>query len=475
MMSARNVLPLAALLAFAGCDTVRNAREAQSRAEESALAAPAAAKKVDLSGRSLEELVAYALTNRPSMAAAALAVKDARLAMKEIESDAPIASSTPWNAIGADVSARYSETSPSRHSGDFETSTRKGTASASLSVDLLLYDFGRNSARAEAQAETVVAAELSLAKEGFSVFGDVSSAYFTLLKNDALLAVAETNVAMYAVHLEQAREMLEVGEAIELDVLRAELDLATARESLVAASNDVATAGANLMEALGVEASAGGFAAVLGPRPGSLDETVRNFSDTVSSAAEAYSFASTNAPEVVIARAKLRAASARVDYAIADLLPSVSASVSLNWADPLWYWGWGVSAVETLFTGFRRTTAVDRAVVAMESAASDVQAAELALSADLELAVAERDNAREALSAARARVAQAKENLDTVSERYRIGEASRVDFTDAVSAYASALGNRVGAFYRGQTAEADLLRISGLKPEFHEEKRREEN
>lgn len=453
--------------AFAGCATIKSAREAQDRVARDM--ERRGGESVDLGGMALRDLVAFALTNRPSVTSAALAVKDARLALREVASDAPLASETPWNAFGAGVSAGYSERSPSKHLDNFEFKTEKGKATAGLSLDILLYDFGRNSARAKSQAESVIAAETALVKEGFTVCDEVASAYFALLRNDALLEVARTNVWMYEEHLVRAEDRLRLGEAIELDVLKARLDLATARESLISASNDVMTAGAQLMSAVGVDADSGDCAKVFPVRPGSLDRPVRNLSDTAGTSAEAYGFASTNAPAMVIARARLRAASADVDYAVADMMPSLSASVSLSWTDPLWYWQWGLSAAESLFSGFRKTTAVDRAVVAMESAESAVAAEGLALSRSIELAVAERDSARAALAAAVTRVKEAKSNLDTVTERYNVGDASRIDYTDAVSGYAEALAGRVKAFYRGQTAESSLLALLGVQPEFHEE------
>ena len=155
-----------------------------------------------------------------------------------------------------------------------------------------------------------------------------------------------------------------------------------------------------------------------------------------------------------------------MDRAVADLFPSISASVSLNWTDPVWYWRWGVSAAQTLFTGGRKVTAVERAVVAMKSAESDVHAAEQALSRNLGIAIAERDNAMEALRTAIESVRQASENLDTVRSRFEVGDVSRVDFTDAVSAYAEALASRVKAFYRGQMAEAALFELTGTEPQY---------
>ena len=416
----------------------------------------------------MRALVEFALANRPSMQSAVLDVQDARLALKEIASDAPIASATPWNAAGLNGSFGYTESSPSAHFSDLGH-TRRGKPSGSLSLDLLIWDFGRNAAQAKAQAERVVAAEQNCVQQGYQVFDDVAGAYFTLLQNEALLEVAYTNRAEYAEHLRQAELKLELGEAKELDVMKSRLDLAKSDQELVAASNDLVTAGANLMAAMGIDASTGSAETVLGVRIGGLDRVLRVLPDSATGAEAAFDFACTNAPAMQVARARLRSASADVDYAVANLMPSVSASLSLNWTDPLWYWRWGVDAVQSLFTGFRKTTAVDRARVALESAAAAVAHEEQQLSKDLELAIAERDNAAEALRTAIVYVKQARENLETVKAQYEVGDVSRVDFTDAVSEYTKALGERIRAFYRGQVAEASLFRLLGLPPAYIEE------
>ena len=346
---------------------------------------------------------------------------------------------------------------------------RAGRLGVALSLDILIYDFGSNAAEARALSEEVIAAETTLISTGYSVFEEVSTGYFTLLRNEALFEVALTNEAEYAEHLEQAELRKEHGEAKELDVLKAKLDLAKAVQNVVAASNDVVTAGAELMAVLGVDAASGDFRTVLGPRDANLAQLFRSLADTSHGAAALYGAACTNAPSVQAARAHLRAASHEVDAAVANLYPTLSASIALNWADPLWYWRWGVNGAMSLFTGWRKTAAVERATIALDSAAAGVDAAELELSRDIELAVAERDNALEALEAARTSVRSGKENLDTVREQYQVGDVSRIEFTDAVAGYASSLGDRVRAFYRGQIAEAKLFRVVGRWPEYTEE------
>ena len=261
-------------------------------------------------------------------------------------------------------------------------------------------------------------------------------------------------------HLAQAEARLQEGEAQRLDVTRARLDLAEAKENVVAVSNDFVLAGADLASAIGLEASCGPSL------PLSDWRFTRVFAPTGAPSVDLFDFARTNAPAIQASRAKLRAASSAVDYAVADLRPTLSASLSLNWTDPMWYWRWGVSAAQSIFTGFRKTTAVDRARVALESAAYEVDAAELELSLSIESAVAERDNAREAFESALASVASASENLETVSAQLAVGDASRIEYTDAVASFVSAMANCEKAFYRGQIAEAKLFSLVGVEPQY---------
>lgn len=468
------LLLMVVAVTLAGCSTVFRAREAQeSLAPKGGEAASAAgAARVDLCGRTLEELVAFAWTNRPSVVSKTLAVRDARLALKALAADAPLLSETPWTAPNLSVTGGHSEAGDSVHFEDLDART-SGSPSAALSLELLVYDFGRNAAKARSQAEAVVAAERALAEEGLSVFRATAEAYFDFLERRALLEVAQTNVLQYAEHLTRAEERLQFGESSRLDVLKARLDLAQARQQAVSASNLVDTAGATLLRELGVDASRGTWATAFGTEPVGIGAVRRGFAATDEGVEAAFAFARTNAPAVRVARARLRAASYAVDAAIADLYPSVSATASLSWTDPLWVFRWGASASQSLFQGFRKTTAVDRAVVALESAAADVDEAEQALSVELETAIANRDNAREAVASARASLRSAAENLATVRVQFAVGSASRVELSEAIASDSQARGDCISAFYAGQRAEAALFALTGRSPRYREETVRE--
>ena len=442
-----------ALVLACGCDTIKRARLAQARVAEDASSTPKGGR-VDLRGLRLVDYVAWAMNHRPSIEAAHLAVSNAVLELARVTSD---------RELQANLSSGFSQSTANRTS-HFSGHQDRGKFTSDVSFDLLIYDFGRVDARERQARANLVAAQRDLADEEFAVFNDVAQAYFTLRQNDALLEVARTNEYQYAEHLRQAESLLKEGEVKKLDVLKARVDLSDARLAAINASNDVVTAGAEFIRALGLSAERASRADVMDVAKQALEFSQRDLQPTTYGTEAALDLARTNAPSLMVLRAKLHAASAEVDYAIADLFPTLSFSGAVSFADPAWNWSWGFKAVQSLIDGYRKRTFVDEAVVAMELARVALAEAEQNLSRDLAVAAAVRDNARESLATARVEVQQAKENLDTVVAQYRLGDASRIDFTDAASGYARALGARAKAFYAGELAEAKLIRLTGHAP-----------
>lgn len=445
-----------------GCSTVEKAREAQDVASRTVAPdfEPSRAVPVDMH---LSALVDFALTNHPAIISARLAVEDARLALKQIDANAPVLSSAPLNALDLSVSGGYAESSRGTtvSEGNFDTD---GSLSGALSLDILVYDFGRNAAEARAQAERIVAAEETFVRVSHEVFRDVSNCVFSCREATELMAVAETNAVAAAAHLEQAEHRAEQGEAQKLDVLNARLTLSQSQEKLVAASNAVETAEAELAYAIGC--AKGDRDELSRIRPENLQILAEISAPEGDGEGALVAYTLKNAPAIRIARARVRAASEDVDRAVADLYPSVSASTSVSWTDPLWFFKWGVSGAQSLFTGWRKTTAVDRARIALESALVSLDETTLAIARDLEIALSARADAREAVLRAERTRHAAEENFALVSQQYDIGEADRVEFADALTALTEARGDVVRAETVAQKAEVALITISGLPPVY---------
>ena len=455
----KQLFQILAIIAIAGgCATIRGAREAQRDPELLAKAGLAEAtgrrSRLDLTDLDLEGLVNFALTNRPNVKIASLAVERARLALADAKGGGLMVPQL-------DASLGHSQSTLNRDS-HFSWRNRGGGA-GSISADILIWDFGRMEAAQRAAGEELVAARRTLEETRLSVFSEVAESYFAVLRADALLEVALTNEMEYAGHLERSERLLEAGEAKKLDVSRARVDLSAAHLAAVNASNETETCGIALLKALGIDPGCAGRFDVLARPSRALECGRRQFDETHFPADAALDLARTNSPTLLALRAKLRAASADVDRAIADLYPEISVSSSFSWSDPVWNWSWALNAVTSLFRGFRKLNAVDDAVAAMRSAGARVAEAEQELSQQLALAIAERDNARASFADAAVMVDRAKENLDLVEAEYALGEANRVDFTDAVAAYTLSLGEKIKAFYAGEIAEVKLVELIGRR------------
>ena len=456
----KNFLSAVVLLAIAaGCSTIKKAREAQKihAARAAEISSVKQAKNFDLTNATLADLVDFALTNKPSVIKASLAVQTAELNLKE-------ASSGRYPQINGSVGYSRATANKKRGSGSWRTSD---SPSASIGVDLLIYDFGRISAKEAEAREQLVAAQQALAEEKLKTREEVQEAVFSLRRGDALLAVARTNEVQYARHLEQAQKRYNAQVAKKLDVTQARMNLSNAKLTLISASNETVTASAVLTAALGLTADEITRATLLreDENPIANLKSVR-LDPTAWTPVEALALAQTNSPALKVARAKLRAASARVDYAIADLFPELSLNSAVNFSDPsfpaTWNWSWGVRFVQSVFTGFRKTVLVDEAVIAMRQAERDLAVCEQDLSRQITLAVATRDTARQSFSTAKVVLSQAKENLDLALKQYSHGVISSIDLLDAESSYNSALGEYVKAAYVEQIAEAVLYRLVGI-------------
>ena len=454
------------LVLLAGCESLIKAQLAQdaikARSQNNYVKPQPA--YIDLTKATLPELVDFATTNRPSMAQAYLQLEAARLSLKSIAADAPILSSTPWNAADVNLGVNYGESS--HQYNHLHGATHKGKPSATISMDLLIWDWGRNDYQAQAQVERIIAQELSLLDEGYAVFEEVTTSFLDLLTADANVEIAKTNVVLNTVLFERAQRRYEAGEVKKLEVIQAKKSKIQAEEKLIEKENADHTAGCELVKAMGLDAMEAQRGDIVGTDFNALIPADHFFPPTTNTVQEAYEYALTNSPTILIAKAKLRAAIKDVDVAKADLMPKLSMSGSINWTDPLWYWSWAANLTQNLFAGFKNTTALDQAVNNLQQAEANLDEVEQQLSRDLAVAIATRDDARAASDTARATYEAAKENFDTVSNEYDVGTVNYLDYNDAANTLVEALGTVVSTFYTEQKAEVALYRLMGDYPSY---------
>jgi len=437
------VLAAVAMLCAAGCATVDRAREAQENDTERTVRwaeTPFAGRTDPLP---MEELADWARTNAPSVVQARLAVESAQIALRGIRS-----SFIP--RVDGSIAYTYASLNVDPHNTEWDG---EGTWGGGLSLNWLLYDFGRTSAATRQAVAALAAADLNARNAENEAVYAVRSACFDLNRTVELLRVAVEASDAYRQHRDQTLDRLEAGAAMNYDVSKAEVDYANALLAEIEAVNAVANARASLNLALGLAETP---AYELG------DCSFRSFTNDVDVLMET---AATNAPALAALRASAEAAKNYVDWTICDLYPNLSLSLTFDAkgdSSPLlWNYAAVPQAAQTLFSAGTKNRQIEEAVVRLRTARSRLAEAEQKLYGQLFSATLAADRARRSLAVAERAESAARENFDVVSSRYDVGKASVLERTDAQVALTRAEAAVVAARYDWLDTQILIARLIG--------------
>jgi outer membrane protein len=284
--------------------------------------------------------------------------------------------------------------------------------------------------------------------------------YFTILRAEKFLAVAEQQVKQFEAQLEVTKAFFDVGIVAKNDVLQAEVRLANARQQLVKAANDLATAKAS-------------FNILLRREINTLFEVV----DILAYKAFALSYeqsieeALRLRPEVKTAQLNIDQAKEGVKIARSGYFPTISLTGNYNrFSDDFdmsggvkfsdrWtiqalatvtLWNWGNTAFKVGENKVKVIQAEDSKTQLMESVTLEVKNDYLnMLTAEKNINVTEKA------------IEQAEENLRMNEERYKYQVATQTDVLDAVTLLAQARVNYYGALSDFNIAKAQLERSMG--------------
>lgn len=187
-----------------------------------------------------------------------------------------------------------------------------------LSMELLLYDFGRSDFAIAAQKELVLATRQQLVSVEQDVLLRGVEAYLDVRRNLEFVALRRNNVRVITEQLRAAEDRFEVGEVTRTDVALAEARLAEARSALAAAEGNLAQAVAE-------------FRAAVGRPPGDLRPVSPAPLDRGLDAAVA--FALRNHPDILAAQRNVAAADLNVAVARAQQRPRVTLDGSYTLSD----------------------------------------------------------------------------------------------------------------------------------------------
>lgn len=439
------------LLAGTACSTVHDAREAQK--PENRLAGERTVSFSEFgytagTPLSLSDFEKIALAANPAVFQARQAVISAEIAVKDVRADL---------FPTLDGSASYTQkTNNTTKRGQSFHST--GTDGVGLSLDLLLWDFGKTDAAYDKAVAELISAEKDLIAAENLVRYNVRTAYFELRRSIELNTVAELAVGQYREHLAQMRAYREAGKGTKYSVTKAEVDYNNALLESIRTANNIKTARADLNLAVGFAES---------PDYELGGDEMGTF---VADADALMALAREREPGLASLIALEKAASAYVDKTVADLYPSLglnfSATLEGNNFDlpKIWNLVGAGTLSQNIFNGGRNVRAIEDAVAKLRVARSKVAAYEQSLYANICTAVLTLTRAQKQLEVARLSELAAKENFDIVSEQFNVGKASSLDRTDAQVSLTEARASAVSAEYDYREAVAAIAYLVATDP-----------
>lgn len=289
----------------------------------------------------------------------------------------------------------------------------------------------------------------------------VTNGYCTMLQADNLQKLGRESVERLADHLKNVEAQYEVGVVAKVDVLRSQVELANAKQSLIQAENAYQISEANLNRIVGLP----------------MDTTLKldNILDYVpyeNDMAYCLDYAAKNRPELEQARQGVEAAKGALMVARSGHMPQVAATASQAWSDSNWpgdengNWGVGVSVNFNVFDSGVTLSKIHGAQADLAKAEETYRDTVDAVNLDVRSNYLGLREAEKRIHTTQTAVEQAEEDYRIAQLRYMNGVGTNTDVLDAQVALTDAKTNYLQALYDYKTCMTDLETAIGVPMQF---------
>lgn len=328
-------------------------------------------------------------------------------------------------------------------------------ASANLSITQTIYDFGRRDARQRQAKANLDAVDAGIHAQGQEVSLQVIETYFGVLEGEKLVLTAEEELRSVEEHRRVAQTLYENGVVTRNDLLQAEVRMASSRQRLLMARNQVKNLYLRLNFLIGMppETRPQLFEP---PVALSAPKTPTNLNATLH-----------NRPDLLSLQRQLDASDQQVRESKAAFYPELFARLSLDYLEndkvrEQKIYAAMIGMKINLFDGFATTAIRDKAVATRARIQQQLRMAEQ--QARLEVSSAQNDLqvAGERISVTSEAIRQGEENLRINKDRYQERVGTATDVLDAQSLLTQARTEHYRAWYDFQVARARLDKALGL-------------
>ena len=327
----------------------------------------------------------------------------------------------------------------------------------SFNASLELFDGFRRFANLKATAALDAAAGAGVINERFLTTLQTKQLFYTEVANEALVRVADAQLARARQQLQISIDKLHAGSATRSDSLRSTVEYGNARIDLLRAAGNLLAAQADLGRQIGVD----------GPVRAAFDSTLPPMPDT----ADLRRTALSTSPAVEQTEAQASAARATVWSARSQYWPTISVSYSnnrqgtetANGAPQFPFFGnypetfqWRFALNWPILNGFVREANQVNASVNRDIAVARASDTRRQVNALVTTQLATLSAAFEQIDIADANRVAAAEDLRVQSERYRVGAATILDLLTSQAALTTAEVNVIQSRFTYLVARSQL-------------------
>lgn len=346
--------------------------------------------------------------------------------------------------------------------GILSLSKEIGNAHAnSLSASMPIFTGGKlNGTIKQAKAGYLIS-EQGLQKAYNDMRSTVTNGYFDMLQADNMQKLGRESVDRLADHLKNVEAQYEVGVVAKVDVLRSQVELANAKQSLIKAENAYQIAEANLNKIVGL------------PMDTQLKlDNILVYTPYDNDMQYCLDYAAKHRPELEQAKQQVEAAKGALRVAISGHMPQVAATASQSWKDSNWpgdengNWGVGVTVSMNIFDSGVTVSKIHGAEADLAKAHETYRDTVDAVNLDVRSNYLNLREAEKRIDTTKLSVSQAEEDYRIAQLRYMNGVGTNTDVLDAQVALTDAKTNYLQAMYDYNTCKTNLETAIGVPMQF---------
>lgn len=399
----------------------------------------------------IEQAVQYALENNPSVGMARESIEKSKAVVKEAFSQGmpKVNIQGTYTRLDEVTKVSFGESSMPLNSLDSQA------ANLTLTQPIDVFGIIKTGRHAADMNRSATEHEYDQARNDATL--RVKEAYYSVLRARQFLGVQQKRVEQLEAHLQETQAHLRAGTAAPFDVLRAETEVANAKQGLISAQNGVELAKAAFNNTLGRDLTA----AVELEEPGQPEMIEVQLASCLDAACS-------TRPEVMKMQSQQGLADDFLKIARKGNLPQIGLAWTMNqnltttmFNPRSNSWTGYLTVSMPLFDGGKTRAAVDQAQSDARNVKLGHDQTVLGVKLDAQQAYLSLNEGREKIAVAEKALEQGRESMRLAQVRYKAGVSTQVEVFDAQTALTQAETNHVNAVYDYYTAMARLEKAVG--------------